>query len=156
MKVDLNAEDMQKIIEAVDLGPAVSSRLRDRAILELLCRHAMRSKEICELTLNNVHSGCGTISVMPDGAGNKRFLELKPEAKDALDKYLTFGRGEFLNAGNLTWLFLTCDGNQLRPWDVALIVRRYAGKAGMKSTVSAHGIRRAVVAQYLQAKEGGL
>lgn len=135
----LKKNDIEKIIGAVDTN--TPRGLRDKAILMLHGRYAVRAGEIAALTLTDFQKECGLVSVKSHMRSENRTLNLKNEAADCVRQYLEHGREKFPEAGKQPRLFLREDGSRMKLWHVALILQRYARKAGFERYVSGKTVR---------------
>ncbi|HOW59100.1 MAG TPA: tyrosine-type recombinase/integrase [Candidatus Omnitrophota bacterium] len=141
-------EEIKQLLNAVEIDSKLG--LRDKAILELLYTTAIRSGELCNLTLYDVQKEYGTISVKA-GKGNKdRVVPIGEIAMGYLDEYIEYGRNRFKNADKLSWLFLSLRGTKMQNMNIAPIVQKYAKRAGFKRHTSAHMIRHTTATHMLR------
>ncbi|HOW59101.1 MAG TPA: tyrosine-type recombinase/integrase [Candidatus Omnitrophota bacterium] len=143
-----NVEEISRILNAVDIDTKLG--LRDKAILELLYTTAIRSGELCNLTLYDVQKEYGTISVKA-GKGNKdRVVPVGEVAMGYVEEFLEHGRKNFPNADTLPWLFVTYRGTQMENRNIAPIVQKYTERAGLKRYATAHMIRHTTATHMLR------
>jgi len=127
--------------------------LRDRAILETLYGAGLRASELLDLRLQDVDFDVGFVRTV--GKGDKeRVVPLGRTALQALQAYLQRGRPALGKAGVLKApeLFLSNRGRRLSRQGLHLIIKRYAGAAGLSGDVSAHTLRHSFATHLL---EGG-
>lgn len=143
-----NEEEIRKLLDSVDIETKMG--LRDKAILELLYTTAIRSGELCNLTLYDVQKEYRTISVKA-GKGNKdRIVPVGEIALGYIEEFIEHARKYFPNAAVLPWLFLTYRGTQMENRNIAPIVQKYALQAGLKRRTSAHMIRHTTATHMLR------
>lgn len=85
----LMQEDVEKVIEAADVGGARG--LRNRAMLLLLSRLGLRSSELAELDISCFDWERGQLAISGKG-GRRHWLPLPQEVGDAVLEYLRKGR----------------------------------------------------------------
>ncbi len=86
----LRLDEVMAVLEAASGGEP--QELRDRAIFELLYGCGLRSQELVDLELGDVHQGNAEMVVRGKG-GKMRIVPLGEEAAAALRRYLERGRG---------------------------------------------------------------
>jgi len=125
--------------------------LRDRLLFELLYGCGLRSQELVDLRPADVRTAEGELVVRGKG-GRSRVVPFGDEAADALERYLTTGRGGLQRRGGDApggeALLLTRSGRPLRTSDVRRIVAKYAGAAGLAA--SPHMFRHAYATHMLE------
>lgn len=143
-----NEEDIRKLLDAIDIDTKLG--LRDKAILELLYTTAIRSGELCNLTLYDIQKDYGTISVKA-GKGNKdRVVPVGEVAMCYLEEFIEHGKKRFPHWDTLPWIFLTYRGTQMENRNIAPIVQKHAERAGIKRYTSAHMIRHSTATHMLR------
>ena len=136
--------DVAALFDNVD--PATTVGLRDRAVLVLLHRLALRVGEVARLVLDDIDWRDGEIIVR--GKGNRQDrLPLPVDVGDALVAYLRGGRAEVSSRA----LFLRAHApiTGLTPSGVSVIVRRAAQRAGVRA--AAHQLRHTTATAMLRA-----
>lgn len=144
----LNEAQAQAVVTHVPT-PEGPERLRDIAMLELLYASGMRVAELCGLDLGDIQINRRTARVL--GKGNKeRTVPFGEPAAEALDRWITGGRGELAAAGERA-LFVGVRGKRIDPRQVRRVVQRSA-QANGAGELSPHGIRHSAATHVL---EGG-
>ncbi len=146
----LRPAEVDAICDAVTGGDALA--LRDRLLFELLYGCGLRSQELVDLRPGDVRAVQGELLVRGKG-GRSRVVPLGDEAAEALERYLTAGKGALERRGAAAAspdgaLLLTRSGRALRTSDVRRIVAKYAGAAGL--TASPHMFRHAYATHMLE------
>ncbi|MGM5593902.1 tyrosine recombinase XerC [Corynebacterium glucuronolyticum] len=124
--------------------------LRDSAILELLYATGMRVAELCSLDVADVDGAKNTVKVT--GKGNKqRVVPFGAPARNALDQWISAGRGHFATADSGDALFLGVRGGRIDPRQVRRIVETAAANTGVDG-ITPHSLRHTAATHLL---EGG-
>ena len=114
--------------------------LRDRALLELLYATGMRASEAAELRIRDFNGDIGYLRCI--GKGRKeRIIPVSGEAIEAVNEYLSRGRGVLAGEGSRDFLLLSRTGRALSRIEVWRIVKKYAARAGLGRNLSAHTLR---------------
>tara|TARA_B100000686_G_scaffold346804_1_gene434188 strand:- start:1999 stop:2841 length:843 start_codon:yes stop_codon:yes gene_type:complete len=140
-------------VEALLASPNSHSPMgfRDRAMLEVLYATGLRVSELIFLKVDNLNLQMGYVRTM--GKGEKeRVVPIGEIAKEAVDNYLLNGRPFFAKKRRSDYLFLTGRGEKMTRQGFWKLIRQYAIKAGIKASVSPHGLRHAFATHLL---EGG-
>ena len=134
----LSLEDITRMLAAPN---AVTPQgLRDRAILEMLYACGLRVSEIVKLDLEQVDLEERQIRVW--GKGNKqRVVIMGVPAATALSAYLKKGRPKLLKKRRSPALFVNRYGGRLVQRRIQYIVKAYAIKAGLDSSIHPHLLR---------------
>lgn len=141
-------EEIKKVLDAVDIDSKLG--LRDKAVLELLYSTAIRSGELCDLTIFDVQKENQTVHIRRGKGGKERYVPIGEVALGYIEEYLEHARDKFVNAKNLPWLFITYRGTKMKNTGVAPIVQKYAGKAGINRYTHAHMIRHSTATHMLK------
>ncbi|HUL21066.1 MAG TPA: tyrosine recombinase XerC [Thermodesulfobacteriota bacterium] len=122
------------------------SRLRDRAILELLYSSGLRVSELVGLNLDQLNSDLGIVRVM--GKGRKeRIVPVGMKALEALKAYVEergVSRGE-------EPIFTNSFGGRLTTRSVGRLVKKYTRHSGIFRRVSPHSLRHTFATHLLDA-----
>ena len=130
---------------AVLLATPMSTR--DRAVVLLLARLGLRSREVAELRLEDVDWRGG--QVMVTGKGNDRqLMPLPAEVGEGLADYLRHGRDRS-SLHREVFLFARPPYLPLNRDGVSCIVARVARRAGLPGRVGAHRLRHSVATAVL-------
>ena len=138
-------------------------QLRDRLVFELLYGCGLRSQELVELRLDDVHAAQAELVVRGKG-GKMRIVPVGDEAAAALRRYLERGRGALRRprrgragrpparprrAPASGRLLLSRSGRPLLTSDIRRLVVKYCGIAGIEAA-SPHMLRHAYATHMLE------
>lgn len=124
--------------------------MRDRALLELLYATGCRASEVSHLKLPDLH--LQERYCRCEGKGRKqRLTPLGQPACRAITQYLEHERPRLLKpVGEASeWLLLSRGGRRLRREAIWELVKKYAARAGLPSTVSPHTLRHSFATHLL-------
>jgi integrase/recombinase XerD len=142
----LSEGDMAKLLAAPTGGDAHA--LRDRAMLELFYSSGLRISELSGLSLQQVDLEHGFVRVFGKGS-KERVVPLGAQARDAVATYLTSGRAHLVKPKTGSELFLSERGQAISRKTVWVIVKKYAQRAGLSSTVKPHLLRHSFATHLL-------
>jgi integrase/recombinase XerD len=131
-------------VEALLAAPDVNTPLgmRDRAMLETLYAAGLRVTELVSLPLAQLSLSEQVLRVM--GKGNKeRLVPLGEVAADWLMRYINGARNEILAGRTSHDVFITVRGETMSRQMFWNIIKRYALKADIRTTISPHVLRHA-------------
>ena len=117
---------------------AVCSTLEQKALVMLVSSTGLRASEFCNVQVQDVDLGKGTLQVQKGKGGKSRRIGLHEQCIQVLDEYL-----QTHPKGKANFLFLNKQGNSMTRTDLYHRLRRLGNKAGVK--VSPHALRRAFV-----------
>jgi site-specific recombinase XerD len=140
----LRAAELESLFAAT--AGADPASLRDRLAFELLYGCGLRSQELVDLDVGDVHLDRGDVIVRGKG-GKMRVVPLGDEAAAAVQRYLGSGRGGPPPRG--TALLLTRSGRRLHTSDVRRIVTKHCRRAGLEAA-SPHMLRHAYATHMLE------
>ncbi len=144
----LSRADAAALVEAA--GDESPRGLRDRALLELLYGAGLRASETVGLRPGDLDLH-GQFVVCQGKGGRQRLVPLGGAARRALDAYLARGRPALVRARDPGRLFVNHRGRPLSRQGVWALVRRYAGRAGVRRAFP-HALRHSFASHLL---EGG-
>lgn len=127
--------------------------IRDRAYLEVFYSTGIRVSELCSLTLADLDLSRGELRVNQGKGKKDRLVPLGELACDYLELYLNEVRPK-LAPPDQQLLFVTKDGRKIHYTTVSKLVSRYGKKAGLKKSVSPHGLRHTCATHLLKGKAG--
>ena len=142
-----------KMVEAFLAAPRRSEPLgrRDRALLELLYATGCRASELSNLTVADVNLKERFCKC--HGKGNKqRIVPLNQPAIDAVQEYLDELRPQLADkadSSNSNWLLLSARGRRLRREAIWELVKKYAARAGVSTSISPHTLRHSFATHLL-------
>jgi integrase/recombinase XerC len=148
----LTVDEAFRLMESPKSIPGTSSevskesRVRDRAILELLYSSGLRVGELVGLNFNQLDPELGIVRVM--GKGRKeRIVPVGVKAIDALKAYLE-GRGGLTEDAPI---FVNSSGGRLTARSVGRLIKKYTRHSGIFRKVSPHSLRHTFATHLLDA-----
>ncbi len=136
----LSEEDVERLLAAP--GDGTPEARRDRAMLEVLYATGLRVSELVALRLTEVDCQAGIVRVVGKG-GRERLVPLGEEALAVLTRYLVDTRPIFVTGAAQAAIFLTRRGAPMTRQAFWHNIKRYAGKACVKTPLSPHTVRHA-------------
>ncbi len=143
----LSVPDVTALIEA----PDVTERdgLRDRALLELLYASGLRASEALGLRLEDVNLAAGY--VLATGKGSRqRIVPVGAHALHWIRAYVKTARPAFVKRADPGKLFLNRYGRPLSRQALWGMLRKFARRAGLRSSVSPHTLRHSFASHLLE------
>jgi len=142
----LSEEQVETLLKAPDTATLLG--LRDKAMLECLYATGLRVSELVSLGLAQVSMRDAVVKVV--GKGNKeRLVPLGEEALHWIGRWLREGRGVVLAARTSDALFPTSRAEPMTRQRFWVVIKNYAGKAGIRAALSPHGLRHAFATHLL-------
>lgn len=145
----LSVKDVEAVMRAVDLDEPMG--IRDRAILELLYSTGMRRTELCNLHIRNVDFDSMLIMIRQGKYNKDRVVPVGERALKWIEKYLLDLR-PLIEREDEEHLFITKQGEKLRPKHLTRIAGGYIKKSGINKEGSCHIFRHTAATLML---EGG-
>ncbi|MDQ1531114.1 MAG: integrase/recombinase XerD [Microbacteriaceae bacterium] len=143
----ITIDEMARLLAATDGDDP--TRIRDRALLELLYATGTRVSEAVGLDVDDLATG-ELVRVLGKG-GKQRLVPVGSYAREALDAYLTRVRPLFAVRGAATpALFLGPRGGRLSRQGAWLVIQAAAERAGLATHVSPHTFRHSFATHLLQ------
>ncbi len=144
----LSAFEVEKLLE----GPDDSTLgVRDRSLLETAYSSGMRVSEICRLKLEQIDEERKMLRVK--GKGRKeRYVPYGAQCKKALNLYLEKSRPRLLKNRISPYVYLNYRGNPISRVGFWKILKKYAIRAGLPTSVSPHTLRHSFATHLI---EGG-
>ncbi len=139
---------VERFLEAPRIGEPYY--LRDRAMLELLYASGCRASELSNMKLHDLHLREGFC--LCHGKGNKqRLTPLATKAVDTVREYLKQLRPQLATAtvAQTDWVLLSRSGRRLRREAIWELVKKYAARAGLPSSISPHTLRHSFATHLL-------
>ncbi|WP_332776760.1 site-specific tyrosine recombinase XerD [Polaromonas sp.] len=122
--------------------------LRDRAMLELLYASGLRVSELVGLKTFHVGFNEGVLRVMGKGS-KERLVPFGQVAREWIGRYLAEARPAILAGQQSDDLFVTSRGHGMSRVMFWMLVKKYAGTAGITSPLSPHTLRHAFATHLL-------
>lgn len=123
--------------------------LRDRAMLEVLYATGLRVSELVGLAVLDVSLGDGVVRVVQGKGGKDRLVPLGAEAAHWITTYLKEARPALMGARTAPALFVTARAGPMTRQSFWLLIKKYAGLAGVKAPLSPHVLRHAFATHLL-------
>lgn len=142
----LSEADVEALLAAPDTATELG--MRDRAMLELMYATGLRVSELIDLGIYQVNLRQGVVQVVGKG-GRERLVPLGDAAADWLVAYVRETRGLLLGTRQSDTLFVTRRGKAMTRQNFWHRIRRHAGMAGIRATLSPHGVRHAFATHLL-------
>ena len=143
----ISVDDVDKLLTAPTRRSSPEA-LRDRAMFALLYATGMRVSELMALDVESVD--LASLALRCVGRGGKvRALTFDDAARDALRAYLTRGRPRLQREDAQPALFLNHRGDRLTRQGFWLLMKSYAGEAGISSTITPHTLRHSFASHLL-------
>lgn len=143
----LGESDVERLLEAPDTGTELG--LRDRAMLELMYASGLRVSELVQLPLPRVDLRQGIVQVLGKG-GKERLVPMGDPAVEWVERYIREARPQLLERQASDWLFVTRQGGAMTRQNFWNLIKRYAGQAGLRTSLSPHGLRHAFATHLLE------
>lgn len=142
----MSEAQVEALLAAPDEGTALGQR--DRAMLELLYASGLRVSELVGLKTFHVGLNEGVLRVMGKG-GKERLVPFGQVAREWIVRYLAEARPAILGGQQTDDLFVTGRGHGMSRVMFWLLVKKYAGLAGITSPLSPHTLRHAFATHLL-------
>ena len=143
----LSATQVEALLDAPDTERPIG--LRDAAMLAVLYATGVRVTELVQMKLRRVNLESGIVRVL--GKGDKeRLVPFGPVAAGKVENYLAQGRGLLLKQRHCAELFVTSRGAGMTRQAFWHIIRKYAQKAGIRSSISPHTMRHSFATHLIE------
>jgi integrase/recombinase XerD len=124
---------------------------RDRAMLELMYATGLRVTELVSLDVSDVQLEGEKPYVRLVGKGNReRQIPLLDQPVQELSEYIRFARPRLVGERDETALFVNRRGERLTRQGFWLILKGYAGEAGIRGRVTPHTLRHSFATHMLR------
>jgi integrase/recombinase XerD len=146
----MTLREIGRVLTAPDVDTPLG--LRDRAMLELMYSSGLRNQEVRNLAISDVNTAEGEVRVKNGKGGVDRVVPLGGIAGRYLDLYVREARAKILGwKEDPGTLFVgrfggRMNGSTVNRW----IVQRFAERAGVKTPVTAHGVRHTCATHLLK------
>ncbi len=142
----ISEQQVEALLAAPDTDTALGER--DRTMLEVLYATGLRVSELIGLRTVELSLADGVVRVIGKGS-KERLVPLGEVACDWLQRHLVAGRRELLGRRDADAIFVTRRGEPMSRQMFWNLVRRYAIRAGIQSTLSPHTLRHAFATHLL-------
>ncbi|MEG2685072.1 MAG: tyrosine-type recombinase/integrase, partial [Erysipelotrichaceae bacterium] len=122
--------------------------LFDHTLLEVLYASGIRSFELCNLLMNQIHLEQQQIKVK--GKGNKeRMVPIHANACKLLNDYIDNIRPKFLKRTSSSYVFIEPDGKQLNYTYLYRLIKRKLRECNLNDTLTPHSVRHSFATHLL-------
>jgi integrase/recombinase XerD len=143
----LSNEEIDKVL--LPENPPTPENMRDQAILELAYASGLRTSELRNLRLEQLHLEAGFINVI--GKGNKeRVVPVGRKAVEALNRYLDIARPKLITPKSPANVFLTKRGTAFAPVTLWQHIKYRVNRAGISRNITPHMLRHSFATHLLE------
>jgi integrase/recombinase XerD len=142
----LSQAQVEALLAAPDVGTPLG--LRDRAMLELMYASGLRVSELVALKTWHLGMSEGVLRVLGKGS-KERLVPFGEVARQWLERYLQDARSAILAGQQTEDLFVTARGAGMTRVMFWMLVKKYAGIAGITAPLSPHTLRHAFATHLL-------
>ena len=121
---------------------------RNKAMLEVLYATGVRVSELINLTISNIYLEENMIKVFGKGS-KERIVPINDIAKEYLEDYLKYGRGELLGTKNSEYVFISSRHSKITRQAFFKILKKICEDAGIKKNISPHILRHSFATHML-------
>jgi len=129
--------------------PGTVSGLRDKAMLQVLYATGIRVSELVGLTVADLNLEMRHLRCV-GRAGKERLVPLSESACKAAAEYLTHARPKLIKDPGERSLFVNHHGRRMTRQGFWKILKKYAGQAGIRKTITPHTLRHSFAAHRLE------
>jgi integrase/recombinase XerD len=139
-------EEVERLISVIDIMKPFG--IRDRALVETSYATGARLNELRTIKLDDINLDNQLVRLY--GKGRKeRMVPLTGYAVEYLARYIRDVRPKHLREENLTSLWLSNQCKMMTGENITRILKKYKHKAGIKTEISCHSLRRACATHLL-------
>ncbi len=143
----ISLDEVEALLACPD--PKTLSGVRDKAMLEVLYATGLRVSELVSLKISDVDLEVGYLRSMGKGA-KERVVPLGAVAREAVQDYIDIARRVLLKGNTSHEMFITRLGRKMTRQGFWKVLKAYALKANIKTSVSPHTLRHAFAAHLLE------
>jgi integrase/recombinase XerD len=143
----LSQEEVERLLEQPILEDPPG--LRDKAILESLYGTGIRISELTGLDLEDMDLRERELRVLGKGA-RERVVPIGDAAAAALREYVGLGRPKLARDSSQRALFLNQRGGRLTRQGAWELVKKYAGRVGLREKITPHTLRHSYATHLLE------
>jgi integrase/recombinase XerD len=144
----ITVEEVDQLLQQPAHGVSPEA-LRDSAMLTVLYASGMRVTELVSMNLCDVSLASATVRCSGRRARG-RTIPISLRAVSALQRYLEHARPALVRSDDEQALFLNHRGSRLTRQGFWLIIRGYARKAGITTTITPHTLRHSFATHKVQ------
>lgn len=143
----LDMEEVERLLKAAD--GRKGKEMRDRAILELLYATGLRVSEVSGLKMSDLNQEAGFLRCIGKG-GRERVVPVGRQALKWVEKYVTQAREKWKPKPETKQIFLNRFGKPISRQTIWMLIKHYAGEAGIKKEITPHTLRHSFATHMLQ------
>ena len=143
----ISLDEVEALLNCPD--PKTLFGIRDKAMLEVLYATGLRVSELISLKVKDVDLEVGFLRTLGKGS-KERVVPIGALAGEAVQDYLIAARPVFLKRNTSNDLFITRRGSKMTRQCFWQILKNYALKANIKSSLSPHSLRHAFATHLLE------
>jgi integrase/recombinase XerD len=143
----IGLDEVEALLACPD--PKTLQGIRDKAMLEVLYATGLRASELVSLKVSDVDLQVGYLRSMGKGS-KERVVPLGAIAQEAVQDYIDVARRVLLKGNTDHDLFITRRGSKMTRQGFWKILKAYALKANIKTSVSPHTLRHAFATHLLE------
>jgi integrase/recombinase XerD len=144
----ISKEEIDKLLQQPKANNPMG--MRDRAMLELMYATGMRVSELVSMDVSNVDFEAGQVTCSGRGA-RQRVIPASGACMSTLEMYVHKGRPGLLRSQESSdALFLNHHGLRITRQGFWLIIKAYAEKAGIESSITPHMLRHSFATHRLR------
>lgn len=136
----MTPKEVQKMLDAPDILTPIG--IRDRTMMEVFYSTGIRANELANLKIEDIDFATGLIRVThpKGGPSYERVVPIGVIACEWIRRYISESR-PLLNTKNLSYLFLSINGNKLDANAISFIISDYRLRLGIKKKITSHSFR---------------
>lgn len=138
MPVVLSGNEVEAFLQSARGKSA--KKMRDSAMLELLCETGLRASEMIALKCSDINLEIGYVNCVKSGE-RARAVPFGMRTKAALSDYLFQGREQFLKGRQSDFLFVNTSGNAMSRQGFWKIIKHYGERAGIRKDITPQALR---------------
>ncbi|MCL4464599.1 MAG: site-specific tyrosine recombinase XerD [Chloroflexi bacterium] len=145
----ISVSEVDRLLAATEEASGPES-LRDRAMLELLYATGMRVTELVSLDVDDINLQPGNVRCSGRG-GRERIIPVSYDRMAAVERYAQEARPQLLRRPDQGALFLNHRGERLTRQGFWLIIKGYAKRAQIESSITPHVLRHSFAAHLISS-----
>ncbi len=145
----ISVDEVERLLQAT-AGEISPEAIRDHAMLELLYATGMRVTELVSLNVDDVNIHPGNVRCAGRG-GRERIIPVSYEKMASVERYMREARTQLVRRPDQRALFLNHRGERLTRQGFWLIIKGYAKRAGIESSITPHVLRHSFAAHLISS-----
>lgn len=141
----LTIEEVNKLL---DMKTNTAYDIRNKAMIEVLYGTGIRVSELCDLKVSNIYLEDSFIKVFGKGS-KERIVPINEIAKEALEVYLNYGRGELLGIHDSEYVFISSRHTRITRQAFFKFLKHLCEENGIRKNISPHTLRHSFATHLL-------